>query len=535
MALTKVTYSMIQGAAANVEDYGATGDGTTDDSAAIQAAIDDIDALGGGTVYFESGKTYSIQTALDVSGDYITLNLNGATLTVPPLTDIETIIVTGKHNVIENGVFFNQTLESVPESKSIKVDGEDTTIRNNFFRDRVAGCVWVMDNDVRTQVLNNSFDMPDKGYPVVYWGDDGLISGNNMTSVNAGIVVGNQGKRVRITDNSISDVFEVGIDLIGGDTLPDAAREITIIGNQIRDCNDSAIRVGTAIAGGLYATNVIIANNILKNFGLVSGYGVDITGRYDGSAPPSTPPQIKIVVTGNIIEGSATSTFGISIAHADAVNVTNNNITSCSIGIGLIDGAKSTIITGNTITDNRTRGIKVELLDADDVSKTLIANNVIYDNGLVASRGVGIELLQGRGCRIINNSIFDDGAAKQGTGIWLRADSQYTSIDQNAIWGHLDNVIQIEAPLTVADFFIGDNFNSVGDTITSLRGESFIPNGSTSVTINPGLVLTPQMVLVTPLKNEFIWVSPSPTATAVVVNRVGTTNNCEFFYEIRMR
>lgn len=38
MALTKVTYAMISGALVNVQDYGAVGDGTTDDTAAFTAA-----------------------------------------------------------------------------------------------------------------------------------------------------------------------------------------------------------------------------------------------------------------------------------------------------------------------------------------------------------------------------------------------------------------------------------------------------------------------------------------------------------------
>jgi parallel beta-helix repeat protein len=64
MSLTKVSYSMITGAAANVLDYGADVTGVADSTSAINAAIDALGA-NGGTVYFPPG-TYRFTSKITV-------------------------------------------------------------------------------------------------------------------------------------------------------------------------------------------------------------------------------------------------------------------------------------------------------------------------------------------------------------------------------------------------------------------------------------------------------------------------------------
>lgn len=83
MPLTKVTYSMIDGAYINVLDYGATGDGVTDDTAAIQAAFDAAQGTYAERdkqiVYFPKGK-YIISDTINVNiptTDYLTPGILG--------------------------------------------------------------------------------------------------------------------------------------------------------------------------------------------------------------------------------------------------------------------------------------------------------------------------------------------------------------------------------------------------------------------------------------------------------------------------
>jgi hypothetical protein len=73
MSLTKASYSIINGAPINVLDYGAVGNGTTDDTVAIQAAIDAA-AVNNQLLYFPTGTyrvvdTLTIYSGTSISGD----------------------------------------------------------------------------------------------------------------------------------------------------------------------------------------------------------------------------------------------------------------------------------------------------------------------------------------------------------------------------------------------------------------------------------------------------------------------------------
>lgn len=71
MALTKVSYSMIEGESVNVIDFGVTGNGTTDDSAALQLALNSVGA-NGGLVVIPSNFIIYINSTINIPG-YVSL------------------------------------------------------------------------------------------------------------------------------------------------------------------------------------------------------------------------------------------------------------------------------------------------------------------------------------------------------------------------------------------------------------------------------------------------------------------------------
>jgi hypothetical protein len=112
MSLTKVSYSLITGAPINVKDYGAVGDGATNDAAAIQLAIT---AAAGGTLYFPAG-TYLVGTQLTGVSNIHIIGAGSDVTTLKASAAINSIILfSDKSNV---------------EIEGLKFDGNSNTLSN---------------------------------------------------------------------------------------------------------------------------------------------------------------------------------------------------------------------------------------------------------------------------------------------------------------------------------------------------------------------------------------------------------------------
>jgi hypothetical protein len=108
--------------AANIKDFGAAGDGVTDDTAALQAAFNS-----GGVVVLNEGQTYRVTSSITASSA-IVLRGNGATILVDfSLANNTSPIALAANSFLENITF------SLPATRSVQrfvLLGENTTANN---------------------------------------------------------------------------------------------------------------------------------------------------------------------------------------------------------------------------------------------------------------------------------------------------------------------------------------------------------------------------------------------------------------------
>lgn len=428
MSLTKVSYSMIQGAVVNVLDFGAVGDGVANDRAAIQAAIDSL--ASGGTVFFPTG-TYLCSTGLTIANNNTVLDFaGGAALTYTTPTQI-LLTITGRNCILQNAtinapaVFDGTNVR--PTYGTVKIEGEDFSA-NFCVLNNVPKLGFWFSNINNGSVTNCKIN---GGTPEGFY--------TELNTVHCGIYIdpspsGSQGNYViannfinrcvqgAATGNLDAASLEQSMAVTGnvfelcwnhGFYSSGIANGVTVSGNAFNACqipialtgsNHTVVgntmvvyTTGTGIGSDNEITgislrdpvNCVVANNVIKGEGTAGGAIITLEDL------PDTPGGNKVqnnVVTGNVIEITNTSIAGVAairlIAGATS-NVSNNVISSNVIrapvrandGLIQIVGNASATSQGNSVCDNvivatgaRGSGFGIDLrfVDASDVTNNKI-------------------------------------------------------------------------------------------------------------------------------------------------------------------
>jgi len=194
MALTKAHNRMIEGAVINVKDYGAKGDGSTDDASAIQAAIDA--AIAGGEpytpVYLPAGN-YQVSTGIDRSGNGVYVDIFGD----------------GQRSTI---ITATASMDSVIK---LAVDGNIT--RATTIRDMTIRCASLANYGIDAQYMR-------------YWTLQNVEVSNALT---AGIIAGNWLTRIL---NNKTENCAIGLLIDGIPANSSAANNFTVYFNDFDTC-----------------------------------------------------------------------------------------------------------------------------------------------------------------------------------------------------------------------------------------------------------------------------------------------------------
>ena len=271
MALTKVSYSMINGAAVNVLDYGADSTGVASASAALQSAIDSFSGSVG-VVYFPNGS-YKL-TANVILPSNITLLSYGAIIVC---NGFGFEVGASKSNILIDGLRFNSAYSTgVPNTIATPGTCTQVTIQNCLF---YGGGFYVLSLGGRSiRVINNRFTgTPSQAHCAASNGYDVLISGNQFYDINlSAVVLIRYSVGVNVSNNTFDNIKN---NPIFADT---GAQNVTITGNVLTNTGDSGILCANDQAGNV-PTFVTISNNVVTGspdtgIGIIYGKNVTITG-----------------------------------------------------------------------------------------------------------------------------------------------------------------------------------------------------------------------------------------------------------------
>jgi len=399
----------------NVASFGAKGDGITDDSEAVRAAM--TAAAGGGTVLLPTG-TYL------VSRD----GTEPCALSVPPGVTIEGPGVVKLADDSDTFVSVFEVETSGVTFRGLTIDGNaaNQSVEVNEQRHGIlaSGATWLRVEDCTIQScagdgiqLNGAEDVTISRC---------RIDGNDRNAVTLYATgSGNATSRVRIVDNELSAEAQA----IDSEPDSDATlRDIAVVANRLESTSgDYAIAIAGSDSSTPSQSWTVVGNRMR---GSVFVYATD-----------------DVVISDNIIEGSADKDAVLAMYRSEGVTLANNVITAQSGNIGVrVARVGSEVptrwrIAGNTITVAGGCGVEVDSVG----SASVVDNHVLGDN-TSGWGGVGLSIAVNAHMQdlLVSGNKF----MRFSTGIYAANSSSYT-LDRLVITG---NAIDNDAGSPNADF-----------------------------------------------------------------------------------
>ena len=370
----------------NVKQFGATGDGVTDDSAAIQAAIDFTESVEG-SLYFPVGDYYCADRL------YINapISLYGHSSAKIIFSDGLTYGNTdttggGAIDVLETTSFSCKGLTFV--SNDATTAGASIIHLRGTSNITITDCEFIGDNMLVGSKSLTVQRGPTSSTPV----KNVHITNNKFaTTPNAVLVIGNNS--TYITNVNISDNIVEGNSVIGGGGIKvdKYTNNVTIANNTMNGKNTQETAV--AIEQGSYDVSVV-GNNI-SNY---TEYGITVA---DDSGDAGGLPVNDVFISGNHLYNIVTGIrFSSTAQTITTVKITGNTIDTSGNMIRIPDGNVVDLV----ITDNLLLNGAGCVINSDDL---IFSNNVHKSS----STDYAV-LINNSSCpAVITNNVFEQDAS----------------------------------------------------------------------------------------------------------------------------
>jgi hypothetical protein len=256
MSLTKVSYSMINGDVFNVLDYGAVGDGTTDSTTAIQAAIDAANAASAGTVFFPAG-TYKLTDTVNLKANVVLKGAGRRVTYLKQFTNSKKCLYqsnTSFYNDISDLSFTINT--GVTSATLIQLEGGSSNLQSCNFVGGATGAVV----SAAYYVNFSGCEFTNQTVRGLQFSGTGGANANTVTTTKFANIIGDA---ISISTGTYSvNIYACAFEVITGYGINSTETIGTIIG-----CYFEAISINAINING--TSGVFMANNYFADNGLI--------------------------------------------------------------------------------------------------------------------------------------------------------------------------------------------------------------------------------------------------------------------------